>query len=215
MARDCTRYITMPRQSRHPKRSNHADAMRRDIACLAARLMAEDGLDDYRLAKRKAAKQLGAPDSEALPTNTEIEEALRAYQSFYQEDELRQRLALLRRSALKSMQLFEDFSPYLTGPVLEGTAGPYAEVELDFFVDSAKDVEIFLLNREIDFEHVNNLRADPESPEARLRLYTEETTVLLSIYPRVLERTRRRSPHNAQATSRARTQAVAALLAQT
>ena len=74
--------------------------MRRDIASLAARLMAEDGIDNFGLAKRKAARQLGAPDSEALPTNQEVEDALRAYQALYQEDELRERLSVLRHEAL-------------------------------------------------------------------------------------------------------------------
>ena len=31
--------------------------------------MAEDGIDDFALAKRKAARQLGAPTTEALPAN--------------------------------------------------------------------------------------------------------------------------------------------------
>ena len=49
------------------------------------------------------------------------------------------------------MQAFERFSPYLTGPVLKGTAGPYAEIELQLFPESAKDVEIFLLERNLSF----------------------------------------------------------------
>jgi len=48
--------------------------MRLRIAHLAARMIAEDGISDYGLAKRKAARQAGAPDSRNLPTNLEIGE---------------------------------------------------------------------------------------------------------------------------------------------
>jgi hypothetical protein len=49
------------------------------------------------------------------------------------------------------MQALAEFSPYLTGPVLTGVAGAYSEIDLQLFPDSAKDVEMFLLNRGIPF----------------------------------------------------------------
>ena len=199
----------MPRRSKH---SPQVDAMRRDIANLAARLMAEDGIDDYRLAKRKAARNLGAHDSEGLPTNQEIEVALRAYQAIFQEEELRERLVVLRRSALSLMRQLEEFHPYLTGPALDGTAGRYAGAELEIFADSAKDVEIFLLNRGIAFEHVDIHRTGPDTPEARLRLDDGAAMLLLSIYPHVLERMRKHNPRTGQVAKRARSEVVVALL---
>ncbi len=126
--------------------------MRTRIAAAAARLMAEDGIDNFALAKRKAARQLGAADTESLPTNDEIEAELRAYLALYQADEHPERIAELRRVALDAMRALEHFSPYLTGPVLKGIAGPYAEIELQLYPDSAKDVELFLLERNIAFD---------------------------------------------------------------
>jgi len=134
--------------SRHGTRQS---AMRARIAAAAARIMAEDGVDDFALAKRKAARQLGAPDSEALPRNEEIEAELRAYRELYQADEHPGRITELRRLALEAMRALEQFNPYLTGPVLAGIAGPYAEIDLQLFPDSAKDVEIFLLERNFAF----------------------------------------------------------------
>jgi hypothetical protein len=125
--------------------------MRTRIAATAARLMAEDGIDDFALAKRKAARQLGAPESEALPANDEVETELRAYRALYQSEEHPQRIAELRRIALDAMRALERFNPYLTGPVLKGTAGPYAEIELQLFPESAKEVEIFLLERRVAY----------------------------------------------------------------
>jgi hypothetical protein len=133
------------------RKTHKQTATRARIAAAAARLMAEDGIDDFALAKRKAAKQLGAVDSQALPGNDEIEAELRAYLALYQAEEHPRRLAELREIALDAMQALERFSPYLTGPVLKGIAGPYAEIELQLFPDSVKEVEIFLLDRNIAY----------------------------------------------------------------
>ncbi len=132
--------------------------MRTRIAAAAARLMAEDGIDSFALAKRKAARQLGAADTESLPTNDEIEAELRDYRALYQADEHPERIAELRRVALDAMRALERFSPYLTGPVLKGIAGPYAEIDLQLYPDSAKDIVLFLLERNIAFDTAEGRR---------------------------------------------------------
>ena len=130
--------------------------MRSRIAQLAARLMAVDGIDDYALAKRKAARQIGAPDTRHLPNNDEVEQALRAYQQLYQADEQKAHLHHLRRSAREMMQLLAQFNPYLSGSVLSGSAGKYSDVNIHLFTDSVKDVEMFLINRQIAYRSGEN-----------------------------------------------------------
>ena len=66
-------------------RERSRDDIRSAIAVHAARLMAQDGIEDYGLAKRKAARRLGAAGTEALPGNDEIEAELRDYLALYQE----------------------------------------------------------------------------------------------------------------------------------
>ena len=122
----------------------HQD-MRRRIAHAAARLLAEDGSLDYGSAKRKAARQLGAPDSGSLPDNQQIEEALRSYQSLYLADETRARLTTLRQTAIEYMEQLAAFDPHLTGSVLNGTASPHADINLQLFTDDQKDVEFMLM----------------------------------------------------------------------
>lgn len=134
------------------RKTNRQTGARARIAAAAARLMAEDGIDDFALAKRKAARQLGVEDAQALPANDEVEAELRAYLALYQADEHPQRTAELREVALDAMRTLEHFNPYLTGPVLKGIAGPYAEIELQLFPDSVKEVEIFLLDRRLSYE---------------------------------------------------------------
>ena len=126
--------------------------MRRRIAHAAARILAEDGSLDYGSAKRKAARQLGAPDSGNLPDNHLIEEALRSYQALYQADETRTQLVLLRKTAIEYMAQLADFDPHLTGPVLNGTAGRNTLINLQLFTDDQKEVEFLLMRLGVPYQ---------------------------------------------------------------
>lgn len=125
--------------------------LRESIAQLAARLMAE-GIADFALAKRKAARQLGASETQNLPNNSEIEQALRTYQTLYRRDNQDSLLSALRAQALQVMRELAGFEPLLTGAVLRGTATPYSDIHLMLFADSQKDVELHLLNRGLPYK---------------------------------------------------------------
>src|ERR1700691_111360 len=112
--------------SRSTDRASKPQAMRNRIAAQAARLMAEDGIDDFAHAKRKAARQLGAPSTQSLPNNDEIEAELKAYRQLYQGVEHPTLIQELRRKALTAMRFFEKFDPYLAGGVLKGSAGSHS-----------------------------------------------------------------------------------------
>jgi hypothetical protein len=157
--------------------------MRTRIAHLAARMIAEDGVSDYGLAKRKAARQAGAPDSRNLPTNLEIEEALRAYQQLYRADEHPERLQHLRELALDMMRLLAEFSPHLTGALLSGNIGNHPDVHLQLFTDNLKELEIFLLNQQIPFR-VRETRVwvgDMPATVPDLVVSTPETDIHLTV----------------------------------
>ncbi|NMG76092.1 hypothetical protein GPA25_15090 [Aromatoleum diolicum] len=187
-----------------PSRSGN---LRREIAVAAARMMAEDGISDFGFAKRKAARQLGASDSDALPNNAEIEAELRAWQALYQDEEQPERLLEMRRAAVEVMRLLEEFRPYLTGGALDGTAGRYTEVDIELFPESAKEVEIFFLNHGIAYEHREPRRPAPNAPEAILSFDWGQVPIRLSLYHTRAERAGRRHGE------RARLAAVEALLA--
>ena len=186
---------------------SRSGGLRREIAALAARMMAEDGISDFGFAKRKAAKQLGATDADSLPNNTEIEAELRAWQALYQDDEQPERLFEMRTAAVEVMRMLETFRPYLTGGALDGTAGRYSELEIEIFPDSTKDVEIFFLNQDFPYEHREQRRPAPHAPEAILSFDWDEVPVKISVYPSAAERTPRRGQ------DRARLAQVEALLA--
>ena len=126
--------------------------MREQLAHLAAKLIAEAGMTDFASAKRKAARQLGAVDTQHLPSNREVEAALHSYRALYQHDSHPDILYQLRNEALACMQLFASFNPYLTGSVLSGTAGELSDINLILFSDDAKSVLLFLLKNKLDFE---------------------------------------------------------------
>jgi hypothetical protein len=128
------------------------DLMREQLAHRAAKLMAEDGITDHAYAKRKAARQLGASDTHHLPSNDEIDMALRSFRMLFQSAQHPPILRELRVEALENMRLLADFHPYLTGSVLTGTAGAQSDINLLLFSDDAKAVLLFLLKHDIKFE---------------------------------------------------------------
>ena len=171
----------MPRH----ERPRQLASTRASIASAAARLMVEDGITDYHLAKKKAARQLGLTDHVAFPDNAEVEAELRAYRSLYQGDDHQEMITAMRRTALGLLDLLAEFHPYLTGSVLDGTAGEHSNIDILLFADSAKEVEIFLLNRSIDVEH-----REPRNDkvEAVLVMETDSADANLVIMPPQLER---------------------------
>ena len=189
-------------------RLRQPDSSRGRIASAAARLMAEDGITDYGLAKKKAVRQLGLPERSSMPDNAEVEAALRSYQALYQGDEHEDCLQVLRQTALEVMEQLADFSPYLTGSVLDGSAGRYADIDILIFADNAKEVEIYLLNRGMPFEH-----AEPpnERVEAVLVLETEIADVRLTVLDSNLERNVFRG-RDGRVRERARTEGVRRLV---
>ncbi len=154
----------MPDSRQHVHAHLHAQTRTRErrqrLAHEAARLMAEGGIRDFHMAKRKAAQRLGILDDASLPRNREIEDALREYQRLFLGD--RQPLELRRRreAALRALEFFNRFQPRLVGPVLEGTADARSAVDLHLHSDDPDAVPRWL------DEH--GIPAQPRSRHLRL-----------------------------------------------
>jgi hypothetical protein len=147
--------------------------LRSQIAQIAARLMAEDGIEDYGFAKRKAARQVGAVAAN-WPDNREIEAALRAYRALYQADEHRETLRRLRELAVSVMRELEHFRPHLTGSVLNGNAGTHARLALQLFADDIKALEFYMIDRGVPYR----------SASQRLYFGSDERTVPAFVFER-------------------------------
>lgn len=151
--------------------------MRIRIAQLAAQLMAEHGIRDYGLAKRKAARQLGAPDSHSLPGNDEIDAALKDYQALYLARDHDDHVATLRQQALAVMRALARFEPVLVGGVANGSATRHADIEIEVLADSGKDFEQYLLNQDIAF------KIRDKGEQAAYLLYSDPADVWIRLMP--------------------------------
>jgi hypothetical protein len=136
----------MPRRS-----ANKIGELRARVAEEAARIMREQGVRDFLLAKRKAADRLGVVDRKALPANQEISEALAGQQRLFGGAAHSDNVRALREVALKAMGLLERFHPRLVGPVLSGTATQHTDVSLHVFAPTAEEVAFLLLERGIRY----------------------------------------------------------------
>lgn len=144
--------------------------LRSEVAVAAARLIAEEGCD-YALAKRRAARELLGPGSEtagAIPDNREVEREVRRHLGLFAAESHPRLLDALRRTAAETMERLAQFEPYLIGAVLNGTATEYSDIHLNLYVDSEKDVELFLLAAAIEFDAEEP--ATDERPAALERL---------------------------------------------
>ena len=140
----------MHRARQHAERRSRE--RRHRLAHEAARLMAEGGIHDYQLAKRKAADRLGIHDDASLPRNREIDEALREYQRLFLGDIQADALRTRREAALQALEFFRDFRPRLVGRVLEGTADARTPVSLHLHADDPDEVAHFLVDAGIPGE---------------------------------------------------------------
>lgn len=165
------------------------DPIRRMIAREAGRLMYEEGVREYRDAKRKAARRFGPEKALSLgshlPSNAEIHAELRRLVELYEADVLPERLLALRLLALKYLELFDPFYPCLVGSVLNGLVREESDVDLHLFADSADEVENFLRRREMPYEfELVTVRKEGRIQEYPHIFITEDDTLIeCTVYP--------------------------------
>ena len=191
--------------------------LRSRLAHEAARLMAEQGIRDYGAAKRKAAERAGIRDQRDLPANREIEAALRDYQRLFQSATQPQRLRRLRETAVEAMTFFARFEPRLVGAVLEGTADEHSAVCLHLFEDDPSEVLRFLDEHRIPYdedERVLRMSHEHGAEFPSFRFDAEDTTIDLTVLPRLNLRQAPLSRTSDAPMQRASINAVRALLAQ-
>ena len=134
--------------------SKHHSRVR--IAQEAARLMIEENIQDFLLAKQKAATRLRLHNKADLPTNEDIEAALSEYQQLYRSSTQTDHLKQLRQIAVEAMEFFQTYSPRLVGSVLDGYAGDHSSVVLYLFSDTPEEILIKLLDANIPYTETSH-----------------------------------------------------------
>ena len=100
------------------RKSNGNERARLMVAQETARIIVNQGIRDFGLAKKKAAERLGLRDRGSLPGNAEIEAAIGEHLELFRRESHADFLQLMRRVALSAMELLSPFTPRLVGPVL-------------------------------------------------------------------------------------------------
>jgi hypothetical protein len=193
-----------------------AEERRRHISQEAARIMAEDGVRDYQLAKRRAVERLALAAERNLPSNQEIEDALREYLALFQGARLKQDRRRLRLAALEAMRFFERLEPRLVGAVLSGTITRFTEVQLHVIADSVEQVGWLLDEHGIPYEQdERKLRfgGDRYEPVPMFRFSADGVPVELDVFTRESARENPLSPVDGKPMRRANPKEVEALIA--
>lgn len=180
--------------------------IRREIAVEAARLIQQDGLEDYLRAKRKAAGRLGVNNRGLFPSNREIETALINYQALFRGPEHASNLAKMRHTALRAMRLLKRYQPCLVGPVLSGTAGPHSEILLHLYADAPEPVALFLAEQGIPSRIIERrLKIEKQKPArfSALKFMAGDMNIALIILPPACKNTAPIDPISNRAMRRA------------
>ena len=168
------------------KNNNGSERARLMVAQEAARIVVNQGIRDYGLAKKKAAERLGLSNRGSLPGNREIEQAVSEHLQLFAGDTHWDRLQTLRSAALSAMEVLASFSPRLVGPVLSGTADPHSAVNLHVFADSPEMVALTLDGRGIGYrpyERRLKSRRDQFETYAGFEFHHGEATVQSTVFP--------------------------------
>lgn len=129
----------------------NGDRARQTLAQEAARIIVEQGIRDYRIAKMKAAERLGMNTRGALPRNAEIELAISNHHALFGGESHADFLRQMREVAVSAMDLLAEFAPRLIGPVLQGTADENSAVNLHVFSDSPESVAMYLSDSGVNY----------------------------------------------------------------
>ncbi len=162
------------------------DRARQVLAQEAARIICEQGIEDYRTAKIKAAERLGMTEHGSLPGNAEIERAVGEHLLLFGGESHDSMLKGLRRAAVSAMELLAPFRPRLVGPVLSGTAGATSAVNLHVFADNPEQVAFALDEGHVawrSYERRLKSRRDRVESFAGYRFLHDEAAVEATVFP--------------------------------
>lgn len=162
------------------------DRARQMVAQEAARIIVEQGIQDFRLAKTKAAERLGLSGRGSLPGNSEIQDAVSEHLKLFGRESHLNLLQLMRRAALSAMEILSPFSPRLVGPVLNGTAAVNSAVNLHVFSDTPELIAMKLDERQMSYkayERRLKSRRDHAETFAGFRFLHDESSIEATVFP--------------------------------
>ncbi len=162
------------------------DRARQMLAQEAARIIVEQGIQDFRLAKTKAAERLGLSGRGSLPGNSEIQDAVSEHLKLFGRESHLNLLQMMRRAALSAMEILSPFNPRLVGPVLNGTAATNSAVNLHVFSDTPELIAMKLDEQQMTYkayERRLKSRRDQAETFAGFRFLHDESSIEATVFP--------------------------------
>lgn len=184
-------------------RKKNSNNLRRLLVREAARLMFEEGVDQYLDAKKKAAKRILGKQRISLPSNGEISDELYQLSLFHRGNELSTTLFDMRLLAMDVMEHLDCFNPRLIGSVSTGRIRHGSDIDLHIFTDSLERFQNYLesLNWQYHFKQIWIEKGG--RPVEYTHAYLDfEFPVELSVYPTNEIRIRGRSSTDGKPISR-------------
>lgn len=156
-----------------------------EVAAAAARWVVEEGLE-YGPAKKRAVREAGRRAE--LPSNAQLEDAVREYLAVFCADTQPAELQALREVARVWMERLAGFRPHLAGAVWRGTATRMSAVHIELYCDDPKAAELALIDRGVDYDSAQIDREGGAEPipvltvGSRSAALGEQVTVHLKVF---------------------------------
>ncbi len=170
--------------------SSHKDRQPREwLIAESARIYVSENVKDLHNAKLKAAKHLNITDTCNLPSNSELEAAIKEYRRLFSSASQNRGLQHLQQQALNAMTFFSQFKPRIVGALQKGTASDSSTIYLHLFTDIAEEVDWFLLENNIPHDafnktyYLNKLKRPTSIPA--YRFIANENPLELSVFPEI------------------------------
>lgn len=195
----------------------NGEQKRARIATEAARIMVEEGVRDFQMAKRKALARLDITEKHSLPTNQEIDDALASRLQLFHSSSLIRNVRQLRQTAFEAMNFLAVFEPRLVGPVLTGKVTPTSEIQLHLSADTPEQVALFLQEHRVPYrlsQRRIRFGGDRYRDVSTYEFTADGASVALYVFDPRMSRETPLSPVDGRPIQRGNIRAVGALLAQ-
>lgn len=165
-----------------------------EIARVAAKILAEEGINDYLLAKQRAIQRLHLPENTALPKNAVVQQCLASHLELFDKKGLNKRQTEFRKLAIQIMELIEDFQPLAVGSVVDGIITKSSRLQIHVFAPSPEHIATTLMDKNIPYQLAEqNIRFTTTKTESRpaYNFLIGDTSVNLCVFS---EKERRKCP---------------------
>lgn len=161
--------------------------VRQELAQEAARILLDDGIRDFALAKRKAAEHLGVEPRHEMPGNAEIQAAAIERSRLFATDESRRAYRERLEAAQIVMERLATLEPRLVGPLLDGIVEPQPLVNLHAFAETVEEVILDLDERGIRCQTGERRYRSRQGREQRVPFLSfrgpHDTDIELTVFP--------------------------------